>query len=179
MIRLLKPKFFLPIHGEYNHIHQHRKTGIACGVNPRNTYLMSDGDQIEITPKYVKKVGTVKAGKTYIDNQLNKQIDDDVVVDRQNLAEAGLVMIVAQIDKQTKKLINKPIVKTYGIVPDRRDKAFSKEIEGILDQYLINAKEDGLNDQRVIENALRQVVRKHVFRKKKKYPTIVPTIFLL
>ncbi len=179
MIRLLKPKFFLPIHGEYNHIHQHRKTGIACGVNPRNTYLMSDGDQIEITPKYVKKVGTVKAGKTYIDNQLNKQIDDDVVVDRQNLAEAGLVMIVAQIDRQTKKLINKPIVKTYGIVPDRRDKAFSKEIEDILDQYLINAKEDGLNDQRVIENALRQVVRKHVFRKKKKYPTIVPTIFLL
>ncbi len=179
MIRLLKPKFFLPIHGEYNHIFQHRKTGIACGVNPRNTFLMSDGDQVEITPRYVKKVGTVKAGKTYIDNQLNKKIDDDVVVDRQNLADSGVVMIVAQISKQTKKLVGKLVVRTYGIVPDRRDKAFSREIEDILDQYLINAAEDALGDQRVIENALRQVVRKHVFRKKKKYPTIVPTIFLV
>jgi ribonuclease J len=179
MIRLLKPKFFLPVHGEYNHIFQHRKTGIACGVHPRNTFLMSDGDQIEITPRYVKKVGSVKAGKTYIDNQLNKQIDDDIIIDRQNLADSGVVMIVAQIDKQSKKLINKPIVRTYGIVPDRRDKAFSKEIEDILDQYLINAGEESLKDQRIIENALRQVVRKHIFRKKKKYPTIVPTIFLM
>jgi len=179
MLRLIKPKFFLPVHGEYNHIFQHRKTGIACGVNPRNTFLMSDGDQVEITPRHVKKVGTVKAGKTFIDNQLNKQIDDDIIVDRQNLADSGVVMIVAQIDKQTKKLINNPIVRTYGIVPDRRDKAFSKEIEDILDQYLINAAEDALGDKRVIENALRQVVRKHIFRKKKKYPTIVPTIFLM
>ncbi len=178
MIRLIKPKFFLPVHGEYNHIFQHRKTGVACGVHPRNTFLMSDGDQVEITPKYVKKVGTVKAGKTYIDNQLNKQIDDDIIVDRQNLADSGVVMIVAQIDGQTKKLVGKAIVRTYGIVPDRRDKAFSKEIEDILDQYLINAGEESLKDQRVIENALRQVVRKHIFRKKKKYPTIVPTIFL-
>jgi ribonuclease J len=179
MIRLIKPKFFLPVHGEYNHIFKHRNTGISCGVHPKNTYLMSDGDQIEVTPKYIKKVGSVKAGKTYIDNQLNKQIDDDIIIDRQNLADAGVVMIVAQIDKQNKKLLNKAVVRTYGIVPDRRDKAFTKEIEDILEQFLINAKDDSMRDQRVIENSIRQVVRKHIFRKKKKYPTIVPTIFLM
>ncbi|RUM66428.1 MAG: ribonuclease J [Sulfurospirillum sp.] len=179
MLRLIKPKFFMPVHGEYNHIHKHAQTGIACGVNPRNIYLMSDGDQMEVSQRGLKKVGTVKAGKTYIDNQMNKQIEDDVVMDRQNLAEAGVVMIVAQIDKQTKKLINKPVVRTYGIVPDRRDKAFSKEIEDILDQFLINAKPDQLEDGRVVENALRQVVRKHIFRQMKKYPTIVPTIFIM
>jgi ribonuclease J len=179
MLRLVKPKFFLPVHGEYNHIHKHKQTGIACGVNPKNVLLMSDGDQVEISPKFMKKVSTVKTGKTYIDNQINKQIDDDVVNDRQNLAEAGVVMIVAQIDKQLKKLINKPIVKTYGLVADRRDKQFSKEIEDILDQFLINAKPQYFEDQRGIENGIRQVVRKHIFRKKKKYPTIVPTIFLM
>ncbi|OQX74936.1 MAG: ribonuclease J [Campylobacteraceae bacterium 4484_4] len=179
MLRLVKPKFFLPVHGEYNHIHKHRETGIACGVDPRNIFLMSDGDQVELTPKYLKKVGSVKAGKTYIDNQINKQIDDDVVIDRQNLAEAGVVMIVAQIDQQTKKLIGKPIVKTYGIVPDRQDKAFSEEMMQILDQFLINAKPELFTDQKGIENAIRQVVRKHIFRKMKKYPTIVPTIFLM
>ncbi|RUM67758.1 MAG: ribonuclease J [Sulfurospirillum sp.] len=179
MLRLIKPKFFLPVHGEYNHIFKHRNTGITCGVNPKNTYLMSDGDQIEVTSRYIKKVGSVKAGKTYIDNQLNKQIEDDIVIDRQNLAEAGVVMIVAQIDKQSRKLINNAVVRTYGIVPDRRDKAFSKEIETILETFLINAKDDVLQDRRVLENSIRQVVRKHIFRKKKKYPTIVPTIFLM
>jgi len=179
MIRLCKPKFFLPVHGEYNHIHKHKQTGISCGVNPKNILLMSDGDQIEVSPKFLKKVGTVKTGKTYIDNQMNKQIDDDIINDRQNLAEAGVVMIVAQIDKQTKKLISKPVVRTYGIVPDRRDKAFSKEMEDILDQFLINAKPEVLTDQKGIENGIRQVLRKHIFRQKKKYPTIVPTIFLM
>ncbi|MCH9813169.1 MAG: RNase J family beta-CASP ribonuclease [Epsilonproteobacteria bacterium] len=179
MLRLCKPKFFLPVHGEYNHIHKHKQTGIACGVNPKNILLMSDGDQIEVSPKYLKKVGTVKAGKTYIDNQINKQIDDDVVNDRQNLAEAGVVMIIAQIDQQTKKLISKPIVKTYGIVADRRDKAFSQEMEEILDQFLINAKPQMFEDQKGIENAIRQVIRKHIFRQMKKYPTIVPTIFIM
>ena len=179
MIRLCKPKFFLPVHGEYNHIHKHKQTAIACGVNPKNIYLMSDGDQVEVSPKFMKKVSTVKTGKTYIDNQMNKQIDDDIINDRQNLAEAGVVMIVAQIDKQTKKLISKPVVRTYGIVPDRRDKAFSKEMEDILDQFLINAKPEVLTDQRGIENGIRQVIRKHIFRQKKKYPTIVPTIFLM
>ncbi len=179
MLRLVKPKFFMPVHGEYNHIHKHAQTGISCGVNPRNIYLMSDGDQIEVSQRALKKVGTVKSGKTYIDNQINKQVDDDVIMDRQNLAEAGVVMIVAQIDKQTKKLISKPVVRTYGIVPDRRDKAFSKEMEEILDQFLINAKPQLFEDQRGIENGIRQVVRKHIFRQKKKYPTIVPTIFLM
>ena len=179
MLRLVKPKFFLPVHGEYNHIYKHKNTAVSCGMNPRNIFLMSDGDQIEVTSKYIKKVGTVKTGKTYIDNQLNKQIDDDIVIDRQNLAESGIVMFITQIDAQNKKCISRPVVKTYGIVPDRLDKAFSKELEDILDSFLINAKDDLLKDQKVIENALRQVLRKHIFRKTKKYPTIVPTIFLM
>lgn len=179
MLRMVKPKYFMPVHGEYNHIHKHAQTGIACGVNPRNIYLMSDGEQIEVSQRGLRKVGTVKAGKTYIDNQINKQIDDDVVIDRQNLAEAGIVMLIVQIDEQTKKLIGKPVVRTYGIVPDKRDKAFSKEMEDLLDQFLINAKPEQLQDAKVIEKDLRQVLRKHIFRTYKKYPTIVPTVFLM
>ncbi len=179
MIRLTKPKFFLPVHGEYNHIHKHKQTAISCGIPPKNILLMSDGDKIELCPKYMKKVGSVKTGKIFIDNQINKQIDNDVVVDRQNLADAGVVMIIAQIDKQAKKLIDRPKVVSYGLVPDRQDKAFSKEIEDILDQFLINSKPEALQDQKIIENGIRQVVRKHIFRKKKKYPTIVPTVFIM
>ena len=179
MIRLVKPKFFLPVHGEYNHIHRHKETAVKCGIPEKNIYLMSDGEQVEITQKYLKKVGSVKTGKVYIDNQINKQIENDVVIDRQKLAESGIVSVIAQIDKSTNKLIGKPKVLSYGLVADKDMQKFSKEVEDILDQLLINAKEPMLGNPKAVENALRQAVRKHVFRKMKKYPTVVPTIFVL
>ncbi len=179
IIRLTKPKFFLPVHGEYNHIVKHKETGISCGIPARNTLLMGDGDQIEICPKYVKKVKSVKVGKVFIDNQINQQISSDVVIDRQKMADAGLVMIVAQIDKSEHKLINKPKVVSYGLVSDSKDHAFSKDMEGIVDQFVVNAKKELIQNTRAFENELRAVVRKHIFRKMKKYPTIVPTIFVM
>ena len=127
----------------------------------------------------MKKIKSVKTGKVFIDNQINKQIADDVVIDRQKLADAGVVMIIAQIDQHEHKLITKPKVVSYGLVPDSEDKAFSKEMEEVLVQYLTNAKKEILQNQRVVENEVRQVVRKHIFRSMKKYPTIVPTIFVM
>jgi len=179
ILRLTKPKFFLPVHGEYNHIAKHRETGISCGVPARNILLMGDGDQIELCPKYMKKVKSVKTGKVFIDNQINQQIANDVVIDRQKMADSGLVMIVAQISKSDHKLIAKPRVVSYGLVPDSRDKAFSQDMEGIIDQFIVNAKKELLQNPRALENELRAVIRKHIFRKKKKYPTIVPTIFVM
>jgi ribonuclease J len=179
LIRLTKPKFFLPVHGEYNHIVKHKETAISCGIPSRNILLMSDGDQIELCPKYIKKVKTIKTGKVFIDNQINQQISSDVVIDRQKMADSGLVMIVAQIDATEHKLITKPKVVSYGLVSDKDDRAFSKEMEGVIDQFIVNAKKEILQDQRALENELRQVVRKHIFRKMKKYPTIVPTIFAM
>ena len=99
MIRLTNPKFFLPVHGEYNHIMRHRQTAIDCGIPERNILLMSDGDCIEVAPKYMRKAKTVKVGKTFIDNQNNHQIDDDIVIDRQKMASEGVVLIVAQVSE--------------------------------------------------------------------------------
>ncbi len=179
MLTLVKPKFFLPVHGEYNHINKHKETAIKCGIPERNIYLMSDGDQVELCQKYVKRVKTVKTGKVFVDNQINKQIADDVVIDRQKLADSGIVVIIAQLDKATKTLINKPRVFSYGLVADKHDHAFSKEMAEVLGQFFINVKDEMLNDPKFLENQIRQVLRKHIFRKIKKYPTIVPTIFVM
>ncbi|EAI5817351.1 ribonuclease J [Campylobacter coli] len=179
MLTLVKPKFFLPVHGEYNHINKHKETAIKCGIPERNIYLMSDGDQVELCQKYVKRIKTVKTGKVFVDNQINKQIADDVVIDRQKLADSGIVVIIAQIDKATKTLINKPRVFSYGLVADKHDHAFSKDMAEVLGQFFINVKDEVLNDPRFLENQIRQVLRKHIFRKIKKYPTIVPTIFVM
>lgn len=179
MLTLTKPKFFLPVHGEYNHITKHKETAMKCGIPERNIYLMSDGDQVELCQKYVKRIKTVKTGKVFVDNQINKQVADDVVIDRQKLADSGIVVIIAQIDKATKTLINKPRVFSYGLVADKHDHAFSKDMAEVLGQFFINVKDEVLNDPRFLENQIRQVLRKHIFRKIKKYPTIVPTIFVM
>ncbi|CAM2810200.1 ribonuclease J [Campylobacter hyointestinalis] len=178
MLRLIKPKFFLPVHGEYNHIVRHKETAVSCGVDEKNVYLMSDGDQIEVCQKYMKRVKTVKTGKVFIDNQINKQISDDVVIDRQKLAEAGMVTIIAQIDKNAKKLIQNRVI-SHGLVSERQSKNLSKEMEEVLLQFLSNVKDELLHDPRALENQIRQVIRKHIFRKIKKYPTIVPVVYLM
>lgn len=179
MLCLTKPKFFLPVHGEYNHITKHKQTAIKCGVNERNIYLMSNGDQIELCHKYMKRIGTVKTGKVFVDNQINKQIADDVIIDRQKLADNGVVVIIAQLDKSSKKLIQKPRVLSYGLVADKQDYEFSKELSEVLSLFFTNIKDEILNNPKILEAQIRQVLRKHIFRKIKKYPTIVPTVFLM
>ncbi len=170
MLRLVKPKFFLPVHGEYNHALKHGQTGIDCGVLERNVYIMSDGEQIEVSPKYLKKVKTVKTGKVYIDNQLNHKIADDIILDRQTMANEGVVMIVAQINESDRTMAQKPKVTSFGLVSDKQDKFFSKEIEDLLTIFLENIKPGILKNTRILEDELRKVVRKHCTRKYKKYP---------
>ena len=179
ILRLIQPKFFLPVHGEYNHIAKHAQTGVECGVDERNILLMSDGDQVEITPKYLKKVKTIKSGKTYIDNQNNKTIENDVVLDRQKLAEDGIINVVAQISQHTQKVVGKPVITTHGIVADKDDKSFAKEMEVLLETMLLNMKPESLKNHRSIEDDIRSAVRKHVVRTTKRYPLIIPTIFIV
>jgi len=177
ILRLVQPKFFLPVHGEYNHIAQHSKTAVKCGVDERNILLMSDGDQVEITPKYLKKVKTVKTGKTFIDNQNNREIHDEVIISRQKLASDGIVNVMLQISNQTHKMIGKPVVTSHGIMPDRQNKKFAEEIATMIETFLFNAKPDQVISAKTVENEIRLMVRKHVVRTKKLYPIIIPTIF--
>ena len=177
MLRLTQPKYFLPVHGEYNHLLRHKKTAESVGINDRNIFIMQDGEQWEITRSRVRKVKNIKVGKIYIDNQINKEITDDIVIDRQKLANDGIIIIIAQIDSKNKKLIGRPKVTSYGLVSDKEDHNFAKEIEEVLLNYIKHAKPYVFEKNRVFENELRGVVRKHIFRNMKKYPTIVPTIF--
>ena len=178
MLRLVKPKFFLPVHGEYNHIVKHKETAMECGIEEKNIYLMNDGDQMEVCEKYLKRVKTVKTGKVFIDNQINKQISDEIVKHRQNLADAGVAVIIAQIDKNEKRLIQTRVI-TYGLVAENQTAHFTKEMQGIIEQFLANLKDEFLLDHWALEGKIRQAVRKHIFRKIKKYPTIVPVIYLM
>nr|QGT50270.1 ribonuclease J [uncultured Helicobacter sp.] len=176
MLRLIKPKFFLPVHGEYNHIAKHKQTAIACGVLEKNIYLMEDGDQIEVNPNYMRKVRSVKNGKTFIDNQINRQIENDVVLDRQALANDGIVIISAKISKDRKILETK--ISSYGLVADKEDKGFEKEMNETLEFMVKNFKAEGFNAKN-LENEVQNLFKRHIFKKVKKYPTIVPMIYVV
>jgi ribonuclease J len=179
MLRLVKPKFFLPVHGEYNHTNAHRQTGRECGVPDRNILIMRDGDQIEIHPKYMKKVRHVRTGKVFIDNQNNIKVDTDIVIDRQKLATDGIVVLVAQVSKDEGILISKPMVTSFGLVSEKMEKALSVELVGVLEHFLANLKPHLLDNPRALENDIKVVVRKHLYRKHKKYPLIVPSVFVM
>jgi ribonuclease J len=158
---------------------KHKETGMSCGIPERNILLMTDGDCIEVGPKFMRKVKSVKTGKTYIDNQNNHQIEDDIVIDRQKMANDGIVMIVAQVSEADSHLISKPRVTSFGLVADKQDKAFAKEMEDVLEQFMVNLKTGHIENPKAMENDLRQVVRKHIYRKMKKYPLIVPNVFVM
>lgn len=179
LLRLSKPKFFLPVHGEYNHVNKHKDTAISCGIPERNIILMNDGDSVEVNAKYMRKIKGVKTGKVYIDNQINYKIDDEVVLDRQKLANEGVVMIIAQISQDEKIMTERPKVSSFGLIGDKSLKYFAKEIEDLLEIFLQNSKHNVLKNTRALENELRQVVRKHIFRKYKKYPLIIPTFIIM
>ena len=182
MIRLIKPKFFVPVHGEYNHLNAHRQTAIACGVDEKNILLMKDGDQIEIHPKYIRKVRRVRTGKTFIDNQNNVEVESDIVIDRQKLASDGIVVIVAQVSRDDSELIAKPMVTSFGLISDRSDNYLTNELTRLLEDYLIgmkNSKPHLLDHPRALENDLKSVVRKYLYKKYKKYPLIVPSVFVM
>ena len=106
-------------------------------------------------------------------------IENDVVLDRQKLAEDGIVNVVAQISQSNQKIVGKPVVTSHGLVPDKDDKKFAKEIEVLLEPMLLNMKAEALKNHRDIENDIRAVVRKHVVRTKKRYPLIIPTIYIV
>ena len=176
MLRLVKPKFFLPVHGEYNHILKHKETAISCGVDEKNIYLMEDGDQIEIAHNYLRKVRSVKTGKIYIDNQINAFVANDVVLDRQNLAENGIVIVVVQIDKAKNVVIGKPRIQTMGIIANKDILSFNKEIEEFFSLFVKNCKKELYSSQKAMENEIRNALRKLMFKKTKRYPTIMPNV---
>ena len=178
LLRLIKPKFFLPVHGEYSHIHKHRETAIKCGVAEKNILLMEDGDQIEITPTTMRKVKSVRTGKSYIDNQVSKEIENDVVLDRQKMANDGVCFFAAEILSKEAKFADKPKFSLLGIVGHKEERSYTKELENTLTLFLAACKKETLANARALENEIRNLLKKQLFKKTKRYPAIVVSLFL-
>lgn len=176
MLRLIKPKFFLPVHGEYNHITKHKETAMKCGIPEKNIFLMEDGDQIEVNPNYIRKVRSVKTGKVFIDNQADRQIDYNTILDRQNLASDGILTLSAKVNKKNMDFDGEVRISSFGLTNPRDEKALCKEIVDSL-TLMLKAFKKEFNSKN-IEIEARNILKKLLFKRYKKYPLLSLSFFV-
>lgn len=177
MLRLIKPKFFLPVHGEYNHLAKHKETAIQCGVMHKNIIIMEDGDQIEVCPAYMKKIKSVKTGKLFVDNQVGKIVDNLTVLDRQKLAEDGIIIISMQLGKKQNKLLQNLKIQILGLIGSKEENSFTNELNDALNLYMGALKQESINKN--LEGNIKNHIRRIAFKRFKRYPTIIINIFYI
>lgn len=118
MINLCKPKFFMPVHGEYRMLVRHAELAVECGVNAENTFVMENGEILEITKEKGQVVGSVPAGIILIDSSRSFEIDENIIEQRRHIAEDGMVIIAMTVD-QTLTLVAGPDVSLRGLILPR------------------------------------------------------------
>ena len=176
MLNLIKPKYFMPVHGEYKMLKAHIETAIATGVPKANTLLGLNGNKIEITKSGVKIKGKVSAGATFIDGLGVGDIGQTVLRDRQQLSQDGVIIVVFTLNKETGKIIAGPEIVTRGFTYSKdSDELIQGTIEHI-NEKLEKLEETKIKDWQPIKNLTKEAVSKFVYSKTKRNPVILPIV---
>ena len=138
MLRIIKPKYFMPMHGEYRMLKRHAEIGIDCGVLPENTFICSNGDVLELLNGTVKKNGTVQAGDVYVDGSRVGDIGSVVIKDRKLMSGDGILITILNINTLTRKLLLKPNVTARGFVLVNENQELMNKIEKKIAEVVNN-----------------------------------------
>lgn len=144
MINLCKPKFFMPVHGEYRMLVRHAELAVECGVNAENTFVMENGEILEITKEKGQVIGSVPAGIILIDSSRSFEIDENIVEQRRHIAEDGMVIIAITVD-QSMTLVAGPDVSLRGLILPRGTPAeeFVIKVQGEVRRLLVKLTGEG------------------------------------
>ena len=129
MIRLFKPKYFAPYHGEYRMLKTHCDIATLCDIPKQNTFILNNGDILNISKDNIKKQGHVQAGDIYVDGSRIGDVSNIVIKDRMLMSNNGILAIVINIDSKRKKLLNNPLVTTRGYILVNESADLIKDIE--------------------------------------------------
>lgn len=138
MLRIIKPKYFMPMHGEYRMLKRHTEIGALCGVKPENTFICSNGDVIELLNGEVRKNGTVQAGDVYVDGLRVGDIGSIVIKDRKLMSQDGILITILNINTLTRKLLLKPNVTARGFVLVNENQELMQKIERKISEIVNN-----------------------------------------
>ncbi len=176
MLGIVRPKYFIPVHGEQKHLMKHKALAESMGIPDKNIIIADNGTQLEVCEKHIKKIGTVPAGKIFVDGFGVGDVGSVVLKDRKHLAEDGIIIVVAGIDAVTGELVSGPDVVSRGFV-------FVKEAEDLIGEAkatayatMMKCHDRNIYDWGTIKTRIRDDVSRLMYERTKRSPMILPIL---
>ena len=173
---LAKPKFFIPVHGEYRQLKAHAETAQMMGVEAKNIVLMENGRIVELDENEIKFNGSVPNGKIFVDGLGVGDVGNIVLRDRQHLSQDGLIVIVLTMDSSTGEVVAGPDVISRGFVYVRESENLMDDVKNVVRHEIFKCEDKGIKDWATIKSTVRENLRDYIFAKTKRNPMIIPII---
>ncbi len=176
MMALLKPKYLMPIHGEYRHLYANKDIGEFMGIPSENIFISELGKVLELDRKGARFNGSETAGQVLVDGSGVGDIGSVVLRDRKHLSEDGLVVVVATIDLEERIIVSGPDIVSRGFVYVKESEELMKEARSIAESSLIRAMSKGLGDRMHLKGVIKDDLAKFIYKETKRKPMILPII---
>jgi len=173
LLTLVKPKFFMPIHGEYRHLSLHAKLAESVGIPKDNTFVLEDGDILELTAQSARKAGKVSSGNVYVDGLSVGDIGGVVLRNRRMLSKDGIVVAIIAVNRQTGKLVGRPDIVTRGFVDTREFKEMIDESRDLLAKVLDHSSPRA-TEWSFVNAKVRDTLDKFYYERTRLRPMILP-----
>ena len=176
ILALAKPKYFIPVHGEYRQLRAHSETAQAMGISEENIFMLTNGRVLEMNEYDAKFTTTVPSGRVLVDGLGVGDVGNIVLRDRQHLAQDGLIIIVLTMDSQTGEVVAGPDVISRGFVYVRESENLMDDVKSVVRHEISLCEERGVRDWATIKSAVKENLRDYLFIKTKRNPMIIPII---
>ena len=176
IIALAKPKYFIPVHGEYRQLRAHSETAQSMGIDKENIIMMSNGRILEINEEGAELTSSVTSGRVLVDGLGVGDVGSVVLRDRQHLSQDGLIIIVLTMDSSTGEVVAGPDVISRGFVYVKESENLMDDVKSVVRHEIKKCEERGIRDWATIKSAARENLRDYIFMKTKRNPMIIPII---
>src|SRR5690625_1370686 len=176
MLRLMKPKYFMPVHGEYRMLNEHAKLATECDVPSENTFIMDNGDVLALSSDHARVAGKIPSGSVYVDGSGIGDIGNIVLRDRRILSEEGLVMVVVSINMKEFTIPAGPDIISRGFVYMRESEDLINEAQKLVASHLDKVMARKTTQWSEIKNEITDTIAPFLYEKTKRRPMILPII---
>ena len=173
---LLKPKYAIPVHGEYRHLIAQKEVAMSLGYDKEGVIIAKSGDVIELSDEKAAIVGKVHTGAILVDGLGVGDVGNIVLRDRQNLAENGIIIVVLTLEKYTGQLVAGPDIVTRGFVYVREAEELLDEARAIVTDSVLRCLDKNITDWSKIKNIIKDDLSEYLWKKMKRNPVILPII---
>ncbi|MGB9715009.1 MAG: ribonuclease J [Thermodesulfovibrionales bacterium] len=177
MLNLVRPRYFMPIHGEYRHLVYHSILAKKLGIPKENIFILEDGEILEISNKEARKNGRVNSGRVFIDGKGVGDVKEMVLRDRLRLAHDGIVLILLSIEKLTGNIISGPDIISRGFVFEDASQEVINDVKKLLTDTIKGLDKEVISDSSVLQAKLRNTLKKYLRDTMERRPMIMPIIF--